>query len=85
MRFVDTGWLVITSVISNSWRFTQTLLPGTYTFIAEWEDSEGDDWSYYEALELDGTTDPLYAPTPEFIGLLPGQEIYLPLLFKPTS
>jgi hypothetical protein len=85
MRFVDTDWLVITSVISNSWRFTQTLLPGTYTFIAEWEDGEGDEWSYYEALELDGKADPLYAPTSEFIGLLPGQEIYLPLLFKPTS
>ena len=77
MRFVDEEWHTITSVVSDSWRFTETLLPGTYTFIAEWEDLDGDDWVYFYPLDLDGTVDPLYAPDSDTIGLLPREELYL--------
>lgn len=82
MRFVDEDWHVITSVVSNSWRFTETLLPGTYTFLAEWEDQDGDNWKYHESLSLDGVVDPLYAPVSDTIGLLPGLDIYLPVILS---
>lgn len=80
MRFLDEDWHTIASVISDSWRFTETLLPGTYTFIADWQDSDGDGWSYVESLELDGTVSPLYAPVSTTIGLLPREDSYLPLV-----
>jgi hypothetical protein len=78
MRFVDEDWHVITSVISNSWQFSATLRPGTYTFVAEWEDALGDGWLRFESVTLDGTVDPLsriFDP----LGLLPRQTIYLPI------
>jgi hypothetical protein len=80
MRFVDEEWHVITSVISNSWRFTETLLPGTYTFVAEWEDDDGGGWIYYQSLILNGVVDPLYAPLSDIVGLLPWQDVYLPVV-----
>lgn len=82
MRFVDEEWHTVTSVISDSWHFTMTLLPGTYTFIAEWEDPDGDDWSYAESLELDGRIDPYNAPSSDIIGLRPHRYFFLPLLLS---
>ena len=79
MRFVGPDWQVITSAISNSWHFTRTLLPGTYTFIARWRDDGGDDWMTLEPVVIDGTVDPLYAPVSRTIGLLPSQALYLPI------
>lgn len=81
MRLVDEAWHdVVTPVVSNSWRFTATLLPGTYTFMAAAEDGDGDGWLYWAPLLLDGVIDPLYAPLSDTVGLLPRQDIYLPLV-----
>jgi hypothetical protein len=80
MRFVDQDWNIITSVISDSWRFTETLLPGTYTFVADWQDPSGDDWVFAEWFELDGKVDPLYAPASPTIGLVPIWVSYLPVV-----
>jgi hypothetical protein len=80
MRFVDEDWHVLTSTVGSSWHFVETLLPGTYTFIAEWEDSDGDGWVRFESLTLNGVVDPLYAPLSDTVGLLPRQDIYLPIL-----
>jgi hypothetical protein len=85
LRFVDQDLNVITSTIGASWRFTETLLPGTYTFIAQWQDAEGDDWGHAQSLTLDGLVDPLYAPISDTIGLLPRQKIYLPVVLADLS
>jgi hypothetical protein len=86
MRFVGEGSHIITSVISDSWRFTETLLPGTYTFTAEWKDPDGRDWEYDESLSLDGTVDPLHAPSSSTIGLLLWlYDIYLPLVLSQSA
>jgi hypothetical protein len=81
MRFVDEDWHTIRSVISDSWHFTETLLPGTYTFIAEWDDADGDRWIYLESMDLDGAVDPLYKPALNPTGLLPRTDFALPLFF----
>jgi hypothetical protein len=83
MRFVGEESLVISSVISNAWRFTETLLPGTYTFTAAWQDPDGRGWKFDESLHLDGTVDPLHAPSSRSIGLLLRlYDVYLPLLLS---
>jgi hypothetical protein len=82
MRFVDEEWRTIASVISDSWRFTQTLPPGSYSFVAEAGDADGDGWIYLESWDLDGTIDPLYAPATTTLGLLPREDIHLPILLK---
>ena len=86
MRFAGEGSHIITSVISNSWLFTETVLPGIYTFTAEWKDPDGRDWEYDESLSLDGTIDPLHAPGSSTIGLLLWlYDIYLPLVLSQTA
>jgi hypothetical protein len=82
MRFVDQDLNVVTSTVGASWHFTETLLPGTYTFIAQWQDAEGGDWGHAQSLTLDGVVDPLYAPISDTIGLLPKQKIYLPVVLS---
>jgi hypothetical protein len=79
LRFLDPDWQVITSAISNSWQFTRTLLPGTYTFIAQWRDDGGEDWLTVDPIVIDGTVDPLYEPVSRTVGLLPSQALYLPI------
>jgi hypothetical protein len=78
MRFVDEDWHTITATVGGSWHFTQTLLPGTYTFVAQWQDASGEDWMRQESLTLDGTLDPLFVHY-EALGLLPRFKLYLPL------
>jgi hypothetical protein len=86
LQFVGEGSHVITSVISNSWRFTETLLPGTYTFTAEWKDPDGRDWKYHEPLSPDGRVDPLHAPSSNTVGLLLRlYDVYLPLVLSESS
>jgi hypothetical protein len=80
LRFVDAAGQTITSVVSNSWRFTRTLLPGSYRFVAQWEDPDGGHWDYVEHLYADGLVDPLYAPSSPLVGLLRHERIYLPLV-----
>ena len=82
MRFVDEEWHTITSTVGDSWRFTETLPLGTYTFLAEWQDPDGDHWVYFEILSLDGRIDPLYAPKFDRLGLLPRQDIFLPSVLR---
>jgi len=82
MRFVDAQWHTIASTVGASWRFTETLSPGNYTFIAEWQDPDGDPWVYFEPLNVDGTIDPLYAPKSDTLGLLPRQDNFLPLVLR---
>jgi hypothetical protein len=82
MRFVDEDWHTIASVVSDSWSFTETLMPGTFTFMAEWEDADGDDWIVIEQWELDGTVDPLVAPLSTTVGLLPRWDHFLPLILS---
>jgi hypothetical protein len=82
MRFVDEEWQAIRAAIGDAWHFTATLLPGTYTFIAEWEDAEGDAWVYFEHLNLDGSVDPLYAPASSTVGLLPRVDYILPVVMS---
>jgi hypothetical protein len=79
MRFMGPDWQVITSAISNSWQFTRTVLPGTYTFIARWRDEGGDDWMAVDPVVIDGAVDPLYAPISRTVGLLPSQALFLPI------
>ena len=80
MRFIDEAWHTITATIGGAWQFTQTFPEGSYTFIAEWEDPDGDEWIWLKTWNLNGAVDPLYAPVTDTIGLLPRQEIYLPLV-----
>jgi hypothetical protein len=82
MRFVDEDWHTIGAVVSDSWSFTETLMPGTYTFMAEWEDTDGDDWIAIEQWEMDGTVNPLYAPLSTTVGLLPRWDHFLPLILS---
>jgi hypothetical protein len=78
MRFVDEAWHTITATIGGAWHFTQTFPEGSYTFIAEWEDPDGDEWIYLQFWNLNGTVDPLYAPVSDTLGLPPRREIYFP-------
>jgi hypothetical protein len=82
MRFVDEDWHSIGAVVSDSWSFTENLLPGTYTFMAEWQDIDGEDWISLGLWELDGTIDPYYAPLSTTVGLLPRRDNYLPLILS---
>ncbi|NIR01865.1 MAG: hypothetical protein GTN78_17005, partial [Gemmatimonadales bacterium] len=80
MRFTDEEWHTLGSAIGGSWRFTQTLAPGSYTFTGEAKDADGGEWIYVETLRVDGTVDPLYAPVSTTVGLLARQDHYMPLL-----
>ncbi len=80
MRFLDAEGQVITATVGSGWHFTATLLPGTYTFVAEATDAAGDGWVRRMSFELDGVTDPMYAPTGGRVGLWARQDIYLPLM-----
>jgi hypothetical protein len=82
MRFVDADRNIITATVGSSWRFTETLLPGTYSFVAEATDASGNGWIRYYPLALDGVVDPLYAPLTATLGLLPRQDVFLPLALR---
>ena len=56
-------------------------MEGSYTFIAEWEDNDGDDWVRFEPLTIDCMVDPLFVSF-ETLGLLPRQDVYLPLVLS---
>jgi hypothetical protein len=79
MRLIDQEGDVVTSTVGSSWRFTATVPPGTYIFIAAWQDLDGDGWMRFERVTLDGTVDPVVLSF-ERLGLLPRQDIYLPLV-----
>jgi hypothetical protein len=79
MRFVDQAGDVVSSTIGSSWRYSSTLPLGTYTFIAQWQDLDGESWIRFERLLLDGETNPVLRVY-ESLGLWPRQDIYLPLL-----
>jgi hypothetical protein len=85
MRFLDERWDISTATVGGSWHFTETLAIGSYTFIAEWTDSDGTDWLYLEPIELDGTENPRYAPHTTTIGLLPRHGSYLPIFLSITT
>ena len=78
MRLVDAQWNVISATVGSSWHLTTTLMEGSYIFIAEWEDSDGEDWVRFEPLNIDCREDPLFISF-EALGLLPRQDVYLPL------
>jgi hypothetical protein len=80
MRFTDETWHTITETVGDGWTFTRNLLPGTYHFVAEWEDARGAEWVYRQSLDLDGRADPLQAPDTNIIGLWRREEVYLPLV-----
>ncbi len=83
MRFVDEqGRDVVSPTVGNSWAFTVTLLPGTYTFSAFATDDAGQRWAAYISLTLDGSVDPLQAPANPRVGLVPWNQVYLPLVRK---
>ena len=81
MRLVDAQWNVISATVGSSWHFTTTLMEGSYTFIAEWEDGDGEDWVRFEPLPIDCREDPLFISF-EALGLLPRQDVYLPLVLS---
>jgi hypothetical protein len=82
MRFVDEEWHTITATIGDSWHFTETLSLGNYTFVAEWQDPDGDHWVYLKSLSLNGRIVPLYAPESDTLGLSPRQDSFLPVVLR---
>jgi hypothetical protein len=81
MRLVDQAGEVVSSTVGGSWHFSATLPPGTYTFIAEYQDLDGDGWIRFERVTLDEDTTPVVRVY-EALGLWPRQDIYLPLVWR---
>ena len=79
MHFINQAGDTVTFTVGSSWHFTTTMSPGSYIFIAEWQDLDGVGWMRFERVTFDGTMDPVILSF-ERLGLLPRQDIYLPLV-----